>query len=419
MKKHKILKRISMVLVLVALFALTSCVNQQAGEQVNLASNDNSLVYPIQEVDQEAVESPVEQVPGETVPHITLSYVKNNGNNEAELVTVALNNDSVYASLAVNAKTRIKSQARIDDEGNVYFVYGKPKNVFVKLSPDETLEDIELPLTSFTQSVWIGDQLIVPHNDEIYIIKSTMEIEVVPGFAAFTEGAESANTLGLSNDNPPLALWLAQSPVRRGDELFAAYQTFDPVTKVVESYELPIPWASENWGGTENAGNSSERLGSIVHAVDTESKNALICYGTQSTEGELISIQSHLELYDTECAQPIKTEDNCCINRVIDFAGNFYSSAVVPEACSYNVIQRLSDGSDLVDLSKIRDDVKPQKFHWVGSNGDLWVYLNPSAALVMNHEGKVLQTFDLPAKELNECGTNLCVGISLPFFPQR
>lgn len=201
--------------------------------------------------------------------------------------------------------------------------------------------------------------------------------------------------------------------------MFAAYQTFDPVTKVVEGYELPIPWASENWGGTEDAEISGERLGSLVRAVDTNSKNALICYGTRSTEGESFTIHSHLELYDTQKASSIKSEDTCCINRLFDIAGEFYSSAVVPESCSFNVIQRLSDGSDLVDISNLGDSVKPQKFHWVGSNGDLWVYLNPSEASVMNHEGKVLQTFDLPASELNECGTNLCVGLSLPFYPQK
>ena len=412
------MKRKSITYLILFIFTLTSCVNQQAGEQVQPDSNDTTMVYPIQEANQEAVESPANPVQGETGA-ITLSYVQDRMSDEAKLVTEALNSDSHYASLPVEPETTLKSQVRIDDEENVYFAYGQSKNSFVKLGPDVTVEEIELPFAWYFQSVWIGDQLIVPYNKEIYIIKPTMEIEIVPGFADLPEVTYSANTLGLSNDNPPLALWLAQSPVRSGEEMFAAYQTFDPVTKAVESYELPIPWASENWGGTEDSEISGERLGSIVRAVDTESKNALICYGTRSTEGESFTIHSHLELYDTQKASSIKSEDTCCINRVFDFAGEFYSSAVVPESCSFNIIQRLSDGSDLVDISNLGDGVKPQKFHWVGSNGDLFVYLNPSVATVMNHEGKVLKTFDLPATELNKCGTNVCVGISLPFYPQK
>jgi hypothetical protein len=385
------MKRNSLSFLLALITLLTACAPIQKENPIASTSTvegtqaANPEKTPMQGLPEELTENRQ----GINLP-VTVSFVKNQWSSDTEIITVDLIEDFNYPAIPVKSGTVLKSLPAIDQDGNVFLLYGANATFFSKLSPDGNIETINLPnIGPAIDSVWIGNRLFI-NRENLLIVSTDMSIEEQPAINTLPYGNSGRGFMGLANETEKSLVWFARKPLREGDKLYAFYRTYDVNTGETYEEKLEIPYSNPDYNPT---GNPTDRLGTMVMGVDTASKHVLLCY-VQYPKDEN-SGYSNLELYDPVNREVVSTEQLCCINTVITSSGAFYSSYGYGESGDFAIVRRYSDGSDVIDFS-LKLFPKPSSWHWHGTNGDYWIVMDPESLSVLDNSGIKLYEYTMP-----------------------
>ncbi len=398
------MKRNSLSFLLALITLLTACAPIQQENPIASTSTvegtqaANPEKTPTQGLPDEIPENPQ----GISLP-VTVSFVKNQWSSDTEIITVDLIEDFNYPAIPVKSGTVLKSLPAIDQDGNVFLLYGANATFFSKLSPDGNIETINLPnIGPAIDSVWIGNRLFI-NRENLLIVSTDMSIEEQPAINTLPYGNSGRGFMGLANETKKSLVWFARKPLREGDKLYAFYRTYDVNTGETYEEKLEIPYSNPDYNPT---GNPTDRLGTIVMGVDTASKHVLLCY-VQYPKDEN-SGYSNLELYDPVNREVVSTEQLCCINTVITSSGAFYSSIKPRESCGFDIARRYSDGSDVIDFS-LKLYPKPSSWHWHGTNGDYWIMMDQETLSILDNSGEQLSEHQMPDESIKDCYPPDCI----------
>ena len=397
------MKRNGLSLFLALITLLTACTPFQKENTVASTSDavGNQIITPEKTTTQGLPEE-LTEYRKEINPPVTVSYVKNQWSSDTEIITVDITGDHDYAAIPGKKGTVLKALPAIDQEGNVYLLYGAHSTLFSKLSFDGSLETINVPnIGSTVDSVWIGNRLFIK-KEYLLIVNTDMSIEKQPAINKLPDGNPGLGFMGLANETEKSLVWFASQPLPEGDKQFAFYRTYN--AKTGETYEgkLEIPYSIPDYSLTNNP---DDRLGTIVMGVDTASKHVLLCY-TQYRKDEK-SGYSILELRDTVNGEVVSSEQTCCLNTVITSSGALYSSIKPVESCGFDIVRRYSDGSDLIEFPPY---TFPNLFrNWHGTNGDYWILMDKETLTVLDNSGKQFYEYSLPDGFPKHCSPPECI----------
>jgi len=398
------MKRNSLSFLLALITLLTACAPIQQENPIASTSTvegtqaANPEKTPTQGLPDEIPENPQ----GISLP-VTVSFVKNQWSSDTEIITVDLIEDFNYPAIPVKSGTVLKSLPAIDQDGNVFLLYGANATFFSKLSPDGNIETINLPnIGPAIDSVWIGNRLFI-NRENLLIVSNDMSIEEQPAINTLPYGNSGRGFMGLANETEKSLVWFARKPLREGDKLYAFYRTYHVNTGETYEEKLEIPYSNPDYNPT---GNPTDRLGTIVMGVDTASKHVLLCY-VQYPKDEN-SGYSNLELYDPVNREVVSTEQLCCINTVITSSGAFYSSIKPRESCGFDIARRYSDGSDVIDFPT-KASVNPNLWRWYGTNGDYWIMMDQETLSILDNSGEQLSEHQMPDESIKDCYPPDCI----------
>ena len=395
---RSIMKRNGLSLLLALITLLTACAPIQ---------QENSIATtPASEVAQ--ADNP-EKNPTQGLP-VTISFVKNQWTSDAEIITIGLTGDLNYSAIPVKRETVLKSLPAIDQEGNVFLLYGTNyganSTFFSRLGIDGSIETISVPVSGpIVDAVWISNRLFI-NWENLLIVSTDMRIEEQPAINKLPDGNSGLGFMGLANETEKSLVWFASQPLLEGDKQYAFYRTYN--TKTCETYEgnLEIPYSIPDYSPTNNP---DDRLGTRVLGVDTSSKHVLLCY-IKYRKGEN-SGYSILELHDPANGEVVSIEQTCCNNTVITSSGAFYSSNLPGESCGLDIVRRYSDGSDLINFSSntgLDPDLRRRFWQWHGTNGDYWIVMDQEKLTILDNSGKELHEYKMPDLSLKDCSAPYC-----------
>ena len=395
---RSIMKRNGLSLLLALITLLTACAPIQ---------QENSIATtPASEVAQ--ADNP-EKNPTQGLP-VTISFVKNQWTSDAEIITIGLTGDLNYSAIPVKRETVLKSLPAIDQEGNVFLLYGTNyganSTFFSRLGIDGSIETISVPVSGpIVDAVWISNRLFI-NWENLLIVSTDMRIEEQPAINKLPDGNSGLGFMGLANETEKSLVWFASQPLLEGDKQYAFYRTYN--TNTCETYEgkLEIPYSIPDYSPTNNP---DDRLGTRVLGVDTSSKHVLLCY-IKYRKGEN-SGYSILELHDPANGEVVSIEQTCCNNTVITSSGAFYSSNLPGESCGLDIVRRYSDGSDLINFSSntgLDPDLRRRFWQWHGTNGDYWIVMDQEKLTILDNSGKELHEYKMPDLSLKDCSAPYC-----------
>ena len=334
---------------------------------------------------------------------VTVSFVRNQSSSDAEIVTIDITGDLNYASIPVNEGAVLKALPAIDQQGNVYLLYGAHGTFFSKLGFDGSIETINVPnIGTAVDSVWIGNRLFI-NRESLLIVSTDMSVEEQPAINQLPDGSSGLGFMGLANDTEKSLLWVANQPLREGDKLYAFYRTYNAETGETNEEKLDIPYSSPDYNPTDNP---DDRLGTVVLGVDTASEHVLLCYN-QYREEENISY-SFLELRDAANDEVVSSEQTCCMNNRWITSGANYISHQPVESCGSDIIRRYSDGSDVINFPD-NAAVKPNLWRWHATNGAYWILMDQETLTVLDNSGTQLDAYNMPAESLRDCRAPNCI----------
>jgi hypothetical protein len=396
-------KRNGLSLFLALITLLTACTPFQKENTVASTSDavGNQIITPEKTTTQGLTEEITENRK-EINPPVTVSFVKNQWSSDTEIITVDLTGVHNYAAIPVKKETVLKAEPAIDQEGNVYLLYGAHSTLFSKLGSDGNIETINVPnIGSTVDSVWIGNRLYI-YKEYLLIVSTDMTIEEQPAINKLPDGDLGLGFLGLANETEKSLVWVARLPLREDDKLYAFYRTYN--AKTGETYEgkLEIPYSIQDYTPTNNP---DDRLGTIVMGVDTASKHVLLCY-TQYPKDEKWGY-SILELYDASTGEIVSSEQTCCSDTIITSSGENYFSNKPVESCGFDMVRRYSDGSDLIEFPPY---AFPNLFrNWHGTNGAYWILMDKETLTVLDNSGKQLYEYSMPDGFPKHCSPPECI----------
>lgn len=358
--------------------------------------------------------------PCQTVLHTSDSvvvYIQGYSTNNAVIVSQSLTREVTYAEISVDSKAKLLSPIRTDREGNLYFAYRSKDEFFVRLSPTGEVDQVVLPRIWAPQSIWLGDTLVLDSNgsEELVMVNTEMQVDSAPALSMGYDGEAESGVLGTSSGEKPFVLWVATYPIRRDGGLYAKYLTFDPMSKQMEENFLPI--LNTKTDDLSESDILTDRIHTVVYAVEPENGYTLLCFGINSDESDYRG--AYLELYDSAHAEPVMTEQACCSNNVFRFAGGYFLTDRYYEGCSHNWIRRLRDGSKVIALEEFEND---DELIWnqIVSNGDSFIYINNKKAYYIDQQGKVTGEYTIDFEGFPNCwGSEECFGFSQPFYPKN
>ncbi len=406
------MKRNGLSLLLALITLLTACAPIQKENPIASTSTveGTQIAEPEKTPIQGLPEELTENRQGISLP-VTVSFVKNQWSSDAEIITVDITDDLNYAAIPVKRETVLKSLPAIDQDGNVYLLYGTNYGAnatfFSKLGIDGSIETINLPVSGpIVDSVWIGNRLFI-NRKNLLIVSTDMRIEEQPAINKLPDGNSGLGFMGLANETEKSLVWFSSLPLLEGDEQYAFYRTYN--TKTGETYEgkLEIPYSIPDYTPTNNP---DDRLGTIVMGIDTASKHVLLCYGQYSKDDN--SLFFILELRDPVNGEAVSTEQTCCLNTLITSSGAFYSSNQPVESCGFDIVRRYSDGSDVIDFSSdtiSSPDSRRRFWHWHGTNGDYWIVMDPETLSVLDNSGGQLYQYSMPDESFKDCHPPYCI----------
>ena len=149
------------ILTIFVVIELTACsMTNSAYNETDQSNSTEPTLLAIQETSDGSNPTLSVSGMGSNEKPIVISYIKNN-NSEWEIISSSLNSESNYSSIPVDTKTTFQGPVAIDDENNLYLIYGARENYVSKLSVDGKVETIELPYLWMLNSLWVGDKLFV------------------------------------------------------------------------------------------------------------------------------------------------------------------------------------------------------------------------------------------------------------------
>ena len=326
---------------------------------------------------------------------IVISYIKNN-NSEWEIISSSLNSESNYSSIPVDTKTTFQGPVAIDDENNLYLIYGARENYVSKLSVDGKVETIELPYLWMLNSLWVGDKLFVlpiSSDDSMIVIDTDLQITTLsPAIDTFDDGTRGSGTIGISNTSPRVVVWTSNQPLEDETGEYALYRTLSLESFEIIENRMEIPESLRFEGQLDSIGlGPDNRLDTMVIGVDLLNNNAILCY---SYKGDERVIYHNIELFNSEEWESIISFNYTCVNNVLDLRGSTIIDNSVPEACGTTQVLSLSDLQPAFDVTKYIDSESDQ-IYWVSSNGNYWQIVSNNEIIVINEDKQLEARYPL------------------------
>ena len=206
------------ILTIFVVIELTACsMTNSAYNETDQSNSTEPTLLAIQETSDGPNPTLSVSGMGSNEKPIVISYIKNN-NSEWEIISSSLNSESNYSSIPVDTKTTFQGPVAIDDENNLYLIYGARENYVSKLSVDGKVETIELPYLWMLNSLWVGDKLFVlpiSSDDSMIVIDTDLQITTLsPAIDTFNDGTRGSGTIGISNTSPKIVVWTSNQPIR-------------------------------------------------------------------------------------------------------------------------------------------------------------------------------------------------------------
>lgn len=395
LSKLKTIQKATLLPILIVLltFGLTSCsttMTVESGEETDTPSPTVSAALPT----PEASETPhatlaVSNPPPDGRP-IVISYIENTDAG-GEIVSSSLNSQSNYGSIPVVTKTTFQGPVAIDDENNLYLVYGARENYVSKLSVDGNVETIELPYWWQLQTLWVGDKLFVlpkSSDNSMSVIDTDLQITTLsPAIDALDDGTRTRGTIGISNTSPTALIWVSSLPIEDETGDYALYRTLSLESLEINEQRLKIPNSIRD--GSLSAAierGPDNRLNTIVVGIDQLNNNALLCYNYGTTERVILT---NLEIYDLDAGESITSFQYCCMNGLYDLRGD----TIIENASQ---VYNLSDFQPIFDVIEFID-IDGLSYYWMDSNGAYWQILTKDEIIVVDEGGQLEARYDLPS----------------------
>lgn len=340
---------------------------------------------------------------------IVISYIKSN-NSESEIISYSLNSQNNYSSIAVDTKTTFQGPVAVDNENNLYLIYGARENYVSKLSIDGKVETIELPYLWMVNSLWVGEKLFVlpiSSDDSMVVIDTDLQITTLsPAIDTLDDGIRGSGTIGISNTSPKVVVWTSSQPMEDETGEYAFYRTLSLESFEIIENRMEIPDSIGYGGQLDSIGlGPDNRLDTMVIGIDLLNSNAILCY---SYKGDESAIYNNIELFNSEKWESIISLNYTCINNVLDIRGSTIIDNSVPEACGNTQVLSLSDLQPAFDVTKYIDSESDPIF-WVSSNGNYWQIVSNKEIFVINEDKQLEARYSLPFS----ISTNLIPGTTL------
>ena len=326
---------------------------------------------------------------------IVISYIESD-NSEWEILSSSLNSESNYSSIPVDAKTTFQGSAAIDEENNLYLIYGARENYVSKLSIDGMAETVELPYRWRLQTLWVGDKLFVlpiSSDDSMTVIDLDLQITTLsPAIDTLDDGTRGTGTIGISNISPKVVVWTSSLPIKDETGEYALYRTLSLETYETTENRIKIPDSIGDEGQYASNGlGPDNRLNTTVIGIDLVNNNALLCSAYKEDER---TTYYNLELFNSEEGESIISVNYPCINNVLDLRGDTIIDNSIPETCGTTQVLNLSDLQSAFDVTAFID-TESDPYYWVSSNGNYWQIISNNEIFVIN-EGRLLEArYDL------------------------
>lgn len=409
---------VSLIIVMVMLGACmpSSPTAKQNQEILDNSSQSDDLTYPISD-HVAALSQDTYPVDGETLfvedlsaPALSISYIEQKSDKQAEIVTESLNRHAQYARLSVDSRTKLKLEPRVDEEGNVYLLYGISEHYFSKLSPNGEVGTIQLDTYPVFEAIWVGDHVLICQNNanqELLVVNTQFKQELVPD-------VKCDGWMGLANGEMDKAIWVFGS--HEDGKNFASYHTYNPVTKESSEGSIELPFIyGENLEETNEDPNFRGLMDVI--ALDYANENVIITSMKWNNSQKVY--EPAIEVYDPSSGEVLHSAFGCGLNYVIDFYGDglferHYDDTGQVATTAY----RLSDLSPAIDMTDY--EITSRKglpiMDWIGTNGDLWYRMNNEVVLIYDKDGNRLAQYQTPQNLPERCSPKDCLVLGIPFF---
>jgi hypothetical protein len=326
---------------------------------------------------------------------IVISHIESNVSTW-KIFSYSLNSQSNYSTISVDPKTTFQGPAGIDDENNLYLIYGARENYVSRLSIDGKVETIELPYLWMVNSLWVGDKLFVlpiSSDDSMAVINTDLQITTLsPAIDTLDDGTRGSGMIGISNTSPKIVVWTSSQPMEDETGEYAFYRTLSLETFEIAEFWLKIPDSNGNEGQYETVElEPDNRLDTMVIGVDLLNNNAILCY---SYKGDERAIYHNIELFNSEELESIISFNYTCINNVLDLRGSTIIDNSIPDICGTTQVLSLSDLQPAFDLSKYIDYESGQ-IYWVSSNGNYWQIISNNEIIVINADKQLEARYPL------------------------
>lgn len=400
------MKRNGLSLLLVLIIQLTACIPIQQENPIFSTHTIEGTQTVIPEKTNQELPKDITENPQSVNLPVTVSFVKNQWSSDAEIITIDVTGNINYAAIPVMSQTVLKSLPAIDQEGNVYLLYGRyyseKTTFFSKLGINGSIETINVPvIDTSNNTVWIGNRLFI-NGRKLFIVSTDMSIDEQPAMNRLPDGSSDVGFMGLANETEKSLVWFALRPLREEGKVYAFYRTYNVNNGETHEGKLEVPSSTVDFNPT---GNPLDRLGTLVMGVDTASKHVLLCYSQveDANTGYFV-----LELYDASKGEMVTSEKTCCLNTYIISSGPFYSSNEPIESCGFDIIRRYSDGSDVLNFPT-KASVNPNLWHWNGTNGDYWILMDHEKLSILDNLGNQLYEYNMPEESFNDCYPSECI----------
>jgi|GEM_PF-6154869 len=382
--------------------------HSQSGESnTHNEKNAEPLLQDTYPADDEPLTAEDLSVPA---PAFSISYIEQISDNQAELVTVSLNRNVQYPRLPVDYRTKLKIEPRVDEEGNVFLLYGISEYYFSKLSPDGKADTIQLDVYSVFDAIWVGDHVLICQNNanlELMVLNPQLELELVPD-------VRCDGRMGLANGEKDIAIWVSGS--HEDGKSYASYHTYNPVSKESSEGSIELPFIyGDNLAEISDDPNYRGLM--EVIAFDYENENVIITYMKwNSTENVH---EPTIEIYDPSSGEVLHSAFGGGLNYTIEFYGDGLFDRRSNDTGSIGTIAyRLSDLVPIIDMADY--EMTPRRgvpvIEWIGTNGGLWYRMNNEVILIYDKDGKRLYQYQIPQNLPERCAPKDCVMLGMPFL---
>lgn len=381
----------SLILIILLSFGISSCSTTiEPGEEINPPAPAASATPSIPEASDIPTATKTMSIPASDGRPIAISYIEDTTSG-AEIVSFSLNKQSNYSSIPVLTKTKFQGLSAIDDESNLYLVYGARENYLSKLSTDGKVETIELPYRWRIQTRWVGDKLFVlpkSADNSMAVIDTDLQIITLsPAIDAMDDGSRRWGEIGISNTSPAVVVWFSRAPITDDTGDYALYRTLSLDSLEMDEQRLKIPDSNGDANLIASIGlGPDNRLITGIIGIDILNNNALLCYDYGTVDRIILT---NLEIFNLDTGESLTSFQYCCMGRLYDLRGG----TIVENASRVyylNDFQPVFDVTDFINVDLISN-------FWVNSNGYYWQILTTDEIIVIDENGQLEARYDLPS----------------------